>query len=82
MLIMESTKTIQLKITGTYFDLAGTFKKYANLMNYFSSMVLDNRIIISPRKLQPMVYTHLRGNIGLKSKVSCNIPRQVLGLIK
>ena len=24
-----------------------------------------------------MVYAHLRGNIGLKSQVSCNIPRQV-----
>jgi len=29
-----------------------------------------------------MVYAHLRGNIGLKSQVSCNIPRQVDGSYK
>ena len=29
-----------------------------------------------------MVYAHLRGNIGLKSQVSCNIPRQVAGTYK
>ncbi len=29
-----------------------------------------------------MVYSHLRENIGLKSQVSCNIPRQVAGTYK
>jgi len=29
-----------------------------------------------------MVYAPLRGNIGLKSQVSCNIPRQVAGTYK
>jgi len=29
-----------------------------------------------------MVYAHLRGNICLKSQLSCNIPRQVAGTYK
>jgi putative transposase len=32
--------------------------------------------------LQPMVYGHLREKLGLKSQVSCNIPRQVAGTYK
>jgi len=82
MLIMDSTKTIQLKIQDADFDLVETTKKYANGMNYVSSVVFDNGIIILARKLRPMVYAHLRGDIGLKSQVSCNIPRQVAGTIK
>jgi len=78
-LLMESTKTIPLKIRDVDFDLAETMKKYAHGMNYASSVVFDNGRIIPARKLQPMVYAHLRGNIGLKSQVSCNIPRQVSG---
>jgi putative transposase len=74
-LLIESTKTIQLKIKNADFDLVETMKKYANGINYVSSMVFDNDIIIPARKLQPMVYAHLRGNIGLKFQVSCNIPR-------
>ena len=82
MLIMDSTKTIQLKIQDADFDLVETTKKYANGMNYVSSMVFDNGIIIPARKLQLMFYAYLRENIGLKFQVSYNIPKQVLGLIK
>lgn len=57
------------------FDLLETMKKYANGMNYVSSVVFDNGKIISARKLLPMVYAHLRGNIGLNYQVSCNNPR-------
>src|SRR5271157_3398323 len=57
------------------FDLVETMKKYANGMNYVSSVVFDNGKIISARKLLPMVYAHLRGNIGLNYQVSCNNPR-------
>jgi len=64
-----------LKIIDTDFDLVETKKKYANGMNYVSSVVFDNGRDIPVRKLQPLVYAYLRGNIGLKSQVSCNIPR-------
>jgi hypothetical protein len=52
---MESTKTIPLKIMDTDFDLVETMKKYANGMDYVSSVVFDNGRIIPARKLQPMV---------------------------
>ena len=42
MLIMESTKTTPLEIMDTDFDLVETMKKYANGMNYVSSVVFDN----------------------------------------
>jgi hypothetical protein len=51
-------------------------------MNYASSAAFNNGKIIPARKLQPMVYAHPRGNIGLDSQVSCNIPRQVAGTYK
>ena len=41
-LVMESTKTIPLEIIDTDFDLVETKKKYANGMNYVSSVVFDN----------------------------------------
>jgi len=79
---MESTKTIPLKIIDADFDLVETMKKYANGMNYVSSLILDNGRIIPARKLQPMVYAYLREKIGLKFQASCNIPRQVVGTYK
>ncbi len=81
-LLIESTKTIQLKIKDADFDLVETMKKYANEMNYVSSMVFDNDIIIPARKLRPMVYAHLRGDIGLKSQVIVTFQDKLLGLIK
>ena len=51
MLIMESTKTIQLKIKDVEFDLVETLKKYAYEMNYVSSVVFDNGRNIPARKL-------------------------------
>lgn len=51
-----STKTIQLKLIDVDFDLFATMKKYANGMNYVSSMVLENGKLISDRKLQLMIY--------------------------
>ena len=79
---MESTKTIQLKILNPDFDLVETMQKYAKGMNYVSEIVFENGKVIPARKLQPMVYGYLRENIGLKSQVSCNIPRQVAGTYK
>lgn len=79
---MESTKTIQLKILNVDYDLVETMQKYAKGMNYVSNVVFENGKIIPAMKLQTMVYSHLRENIGLKSQVSCNIPRQVAGTYK
>lgn len=79
---MESIKTLQLKILNPDFALVETMQKYSKGMNYTSEIVFKNGKIIPARKLQPMVYSHLRENIGLKSQVSCNIPRQVAGTYK
>jgi putative transposase len=79
---VESTKTVKLKILNPDFDLVETMQKYSKGMNYVSSIVFENGKVIPARKLQPMVYGHLRENIGLKSQVSCNIPRQVAGTYK
>jgi len=54
-LIMEFNKTIQMRIMDADFDLVETMKKYANGMDYVSSVVFDNGRIIPARKLQPMV---------------------------
>lgn len=79
---MESTKTIQLKIIDVDNDLVETMKKYSEGMNYVSEVVFQNGKVIPARKLQGLVYSHLRERIGLKSQVSCNIPRQVAGSYK
>jgi IS605 OrfB family transposase len=79
---MESTKTIQLKIIDVDNDLVETMKKYSEGMNYVSEVVFQNGKVIPARKLQGLVYNHLRERIGLKSQVSCNIPRQVAGSYK
>jgi IS605 OrfB family transposase len=79
---MESTKTIQLKIIDVDNDLVETMKKYSEGMNYVSEAVFQNGKVIPARKLQGLVYSHLRERIGLKSQVSCNIPRQVAGSYK
>lgn len=79
---MESTKTIQLKIIDVDNDLVETMQKYSEGMNYVSEVVFQNGKVIPARKLQGLVYSHLREKIGLKSQVSCNIPRQVAGSYK
>jgi len=79
---MESTKTIQLKIIDVDDDLVETMQKYSEGMNYVSEVVFQNGKVIPARKLQGLVYSHLRERIGLKSQVSCNIPRQVAGSYK
>lgn len=79
---MESTKTIQLKIIDVDNDLVETMKKYSEGMNCVSEVVFQNGKVIPARKLQGLVYSHLRERIGLKSQVSCNIPRQVAGSYK
>lgn len=79
---MESTKTIQLKIIDVDNDLVETMKKYSEGMNYVSEVVFQNGKVIPARKLQGLVYNNLRERIGLKSQVSCNIPRQVAGSYK
>ena len=79
---MESTKTIQLKILNPDFDLVETMQKYTKGMNYTSNIVFEHGRTIPAMKLQKMVYPYLRENIGLKSQVSCNIPRQVAGTYK
>jgi putative transposase len=79
---MESTKTIQLKIIDVDDDLVETMQKYSEGMNYVSEVVFQNQKVIPARKLQGLVYSHLRESIGLKSQVSCNIPRQVAGSYK
>jgi putative transposase len=82
MLYMESTKTVKLKILNPDFDLVETMQKYSKGMNYVSNIVFENGKVIPARKLQPMVYGHLRENLNLKSQTSCNIPRQVAGTYK
>ena len=57
-------------------------QKYAKGMNYVSDVVFRNKKNIPARKLQPMTYEYLREKLGLKSQVSCNIPRQVAGTYK
>jgi hypothetical protein len=80
---MKSTKTIPLEIMDTDPDSVEAIKKCANLINYdVSGVILDNGRIIPARKLRPMVYAHLRGNIDLKSQVRCNISRKVAGTYK
>lgn len=79
---MESTKTIQLKILNIDNDIVETMQKYSEGMNYVSEVVFQNQKVIPARKLQGLVYSHLRESIGLKSQVSCNIPRQVAGSYK
>ncbi len=79
---MKSTKTIQLKIIDVDNDLVETMKKYSEGMNYVSEVVFQNGKVIPARKLQGLVYNNLRERIGLKSQVSCNIPRQVAGSYK
>lgn len=79
---MESTKTVKFKILNPDFDLVETMQKYSKGMNYVSSVVFENGKVIPARKLQPIVYGHLREKLGLKSQVSCNIPRQVAGTYK
>ena len=51
-------------------------------MNYVSSMVFDNGKIIPARKLQPMVYAYLRGNISLTPQVVVTFQDKLRGLIK
>lgn len=79
---MESTKTIQLRILDVDSDLVETMQKYSEGMNYVSEVIYKNDRVIPARKLQGMVYGYLRERIGLKSQVSCNIPRQVAGSYK
>lgn len=79
---METTRTIKLKILNPDYALVETMQKYAKGMNYVSNIVYDYGKSIAARKLQPMVYSYLRENLGLKSQVSCNIPRQVAGTYK
>ncbi|AKB77758.1 Mobile element protein [Methanosarcina horonobensis HB-1 = JCM 15518] len=79
---MESTKTIQLKIIDVDNDLVETMQKYSEGMNYVSEVVFQNGKVIPARKLQRIVYGYLREKLGLKSQVSCNIPRQVAGSYK
>ncbi|WP_269852214.1 hypothetical protein [Methanosarcina horonobensis] len=79
---MESTKTIQLKIIDVDNDLVETMQKYSEGMNYVSEVVFQNGKVIPARKLQGIVYGYLREKLGLKSQVSCNIPRQVAGSYK
>jgi len=82
MLIMGSTKKIQLETIDAEVDLVETMKKYANGINYVSSVIFDNGRIIPARKLQLMVYAYLRESIGLKFQMSYNIPKQVAGTYK
>jgi hypothetical protein len=79
---MESTKTVKLKILNPDFALVETMEKYSKGMNYVSGVVFENGKVIPARKLQPLVYGHLRQKLGLKSQVSCNIPGQVAGTYK
>lgn len=79
---MILTKTVILKIEDPDTDLVETMQKYSNGMNYASSIVFQNGKIIGSYNLQNIVYGYLREVIGLKSQMSCNIPRQVSGCYK
>lgn len=79
---MILTKTVILKIVNPDNDLVETMQKYSDGMNYASSVVFQNGKTIGSYKLQNIVYGYLREVIGLKSQMSCNIPRQVSGCYK
>ena len=79
---MILTKTVILKIVNPDNDLVETMQKYSDGMNYASSVVFQNGKTIGSYKLQKIVYGYLREVIGLKSQMSCNIPRQVSGCYK
>ena len=72
-------KTVILKIRNPDKLLVRTIKKYTKGMNYVSGIVYKNKTPMPVNNLQPIVYDHLRKKIGLKSQMSCNIVRQVLG---
>jgi putative transposase len=79
---MFLTKTVILKIKKPDNDLVETMQKYSDGMNYVSNILFDNGKPMGAMKLQKIVYSHLRENLGLKSQMSCNIPRQVAGCYK
>ncbi|WP_321416600.1 transposase [uncultured Methanomethylovorans sp.] len=79
---MILTKTVILKIVNPDNDLVETMQKYSDGMNYASSVVFQNGKTIGSYKLQNIVYGYLREVIGLKSQMSCNVPRQVSGCYK
>ncbi|WP_321416681.1 transposase [uncultured Methanomethylovorans sp.] len=79
---MILTKTVIMKIENPDNDLVETMQKYSDGMNYASSVVFQNGKTIGSYKLQNIVYRYLREVIGLKSQMSCNIPRQVSGCYK
>ena len=58
-------------------------QKYSEGMNYVSEVVFQERESNSCKEItRTCLYSHLRESIGLKSQVSCNIPRQVAGSYK
>jgi IS605 OrfB family transposase len=79
---MFLTKTVILKIEKPDNDLVETMQKYSDGMNYTSNILFDNGKPMGAMKLQQIVYSYLRENLGLKSQMSCNIPRQVVGCYK
>ena len=79
---MILTKTVILKIENPDNDLVETMQKYSEGMNHVSSIVFHYGKTIGSYKLQQIVYGYLRETIGLKSQMSCNIPRQVAGCYK
>ncbi|TGC08019.1 RNA-guided endonuclease InsQ/TnpB family protein [Methanolobus halotolerans] len=79
---MILTKTVILKIENPDNNLVETMQRYSEGMNHASSVVFHYGKTIGSYKLQQIVYGYLRETIGLKSQMSCNIPRQVAGCYK
>ncbi|NPE28848.1 IS200/IS605 family element transposase accessory protein TnpB [Methanococcoides sp. SA1] len=79
---MFLTKTVILKINFPDNDLVETMQKYSEGMNHVSKVLFENGKTMGAMKLQKLVYPYLRENLGLKSQMSCNIPRQVAGCYK
>ena len=79
---MFLTKTVILKIENPDNNLVNTMQKYSDGMNHVSKILFDIGKSMGAMKLQKLVYSHLRENLGLKSQMSCNIPRQVAGTYK
>lgn len=79
-IIVLTTKTIILKVARPDYDLLDrTVQVYTDGMNYVSEVVYTLGKPKGSAALQKIVYPELRGQIGLKSQMACNVVRQVTG---
>ena len=82
-IIVKISKTTILKLTTDEDNMIEkTLCKFAEGMDYASTVVHANNKPMGAMKLQKLTYAHLRAEIGLKSQMSCNVARQTAGAYK